>query len=112
MIRYMTRRTAIVNHCQIHPSARLWMLAAMVLIAGRTVPTQPHPQTGGLRHQMIEAVQQRNEITLLDIIREPARRHELLALTDNSVFEVEAPKMLAGSLRQAPEVPKALRQIA
>ncbi len=86
------------------------MLAAMVLIAGRTVPAQPHPQTGGLRHQMIEAVQQRNEITLLDLIREPAGRQELLALSDNSVFEVGAAKMLAASLPQSPEVRKALRQ--
>src|SRR5260221_2315593 len=110
MIRYMARRTAIGNHCQIHPSARLWMLAAMVLIAGRTVPAQPHPQTGGLRHQMIEAVQQRNEITLLDLIREPAGRQELLAVSDNSVFEVGSAKMLAALLPQSPEVRKALRQ--
>jgi hypothetical protein len=110
MIRYMTRPTATVNHCHMHPSARLWMLAALVLIAGRPVPAQPHPQTRGLRQQMIEAVQQKNEIILLDLISKPTGRQELLALSDDSVFEIGAAKMLAASLPQSPEVRKALRQ--
>src|SRR5258708_2767347 len=109
-MRCVTRAVNVVNHCRPSPSVRLRILAALMLLVWSYVLAQPKPQPQDLRQQMIDAVRQGDEIALLDLIRKPAGRQELLALSENFVFEIRAAKMFAVSLPQSPEVRQALRQ--
>jgi hypothetical protein len=101
------RKAARIVRYRRGPAVWLWTMAAMALPPWSTLPAQ---QPGDIRQQVFEAVQHGNESELLELIRKPAGRQELLGLSDSFVFEIRAARMLAASLPQSPEDRKAVRQ--